>query len=116
MKSLNPGIKRTVEWLNASGFRTTDSGDGRTHYYECDRPIPYVVILVAAHQMVEEIHRLAVLLEGVGVVVEPMNEDNSAPNIQGTFDAAWDEAVIDLTNVSNELIDWSRAEKGGRDA
>lgn len=35
--NLNPGIARTVQWLNSQGFMTTDSGDGATHDHECDR-------------------------------------------------------------------------------
>ena len=43
---INPGIRRTVEWLNAHGFRTTDSGDGVTHMAECDRGYAYVSIII----------------------------------------------------------------------
>ena len=44
--SLNPGIRETVRWLHLLGYTTTDSGDGQTRQFECDRGDPYVVVKV----------------------------------------------------------------------
>jgi len=43
---LNPGIRETVRWFHNLGYTTTDSGDGKTRQFECDRPDPYVVVKV----------------------------------------------------------------------
>jgi hypothetical protein len=44
-ENINPGIRDLVSELNSHGWRTTDSGDGHTHRFECDRPNPYVCII-----------------------------------------------------------------------
>lgn len=44
--SLNPGIRETVRWFHDQGYPTTDSGDGKTRQFECDRTEPYVVVRV----------------------------------------------------------------------
>lgn len=60
--ALNPGIRRTVVMLRAAGFMTMDSGDGKTHEFECDLDVPYVHIKVEPAQLVDEAHRLLALV------------------------------------------------------
>lgn len=37
MPDINPGIRLTVGMLNAAGHKTTDSGDGETRSFMCER-------------------------------------------------------------------------------
>lgn len=98
---INPGILNTVQWLRSHGFNTVDSGDGKTHLYECDLPVPYVHILVRADDMASECKRLAALLREKGITVESMNQDNSVPCIQCHWDVSNDEneGAISMYNV-----------------
>lgn len=98
---INPGILNTVQWLRSHGFNTVDSGDGKTHLYECDLPVPYVHILVRADDMASECKRLAALLREKGITVEPMNQDNSVPCIQCHWDVSnnENEGAISMYNV-----------------
>jgi len=59
---VNPGIVKTVEWLRSHQFSTCDSGDGKTHDFECDQPYPYVYMEVAAEDLAYEADRLVRLL------------------------------------------------------
>jgi hypothetical protein len=99
MDKLNPGIVKTVEWLQARGFQTTDSGDGATHDYECDMPIPYVHMLVEPDKLVSETRRLRDELATIGVVTEPTNETGTAKSIEASFDPHTNLAVLSVFNV-----------------
>ena len=60
MDKLNPGIVKTVKMLNDAGYTTTDSGDGETHDYECDRDVGYVVVVLKDNaDLVQECHNVA---------------------------------------------------------
>jgi hypothetical protein len=97
---LNPGIVRTVAWLNELGFKTCDSG-GKTHEYECDRDHAYVVIEVA-NGLFGETHRLVEELKAKGVLVQPIG--SSGPCIQASYDPANRLMFIDLMNVDDALL------------
>jgi len=107
-ETLNPGIRRTVEMLNRAGFETCDSGDGETHEYGCDRPYPYVVIMVPAFALVEETGRLVDILEDIGITVDPISEDDCGVHIQATFDPGIKDgryaAMIDLQGVHDRML------------
>jgi hypothetical protein len=108
-KDINPGIAQTVAWLNANGFRTTDSGDGETHMAECDRPYPYVVIILDSPlDIVPEVDRLALLLADLGVVVGPLDETGGGPYIQGMYAHSAGPALIDMMNISDKTLFRSR--------
>jgi hypothetical protein len=105
VKGLNPGIRRTVKWLNENGFPTTDSGDGKTHDYGCDRPFPYVVIRPAPDKhLEEEADALMVLLEQQGVKVMQLGVQEGAPWIQASYDPTNGIGLIDLANVDDALL------------
>ena len=75
---LNPGVRRTVAWLNAKGWPTCDSGDGETRDHECDRDHAYVVIQLPPHRVphiVAEVEGLASALRVGGVVLAPLGPD-----------------------------------------
>ena len=103
MSNLNPGIVRTVEWLNAHGFKTIDSGDGETHDYECDRPYPYVVMITSPDKLVDEAERLYSLLSSEGFLLAPFGCESDAC-IQASYDPADGTAVIELINLADK--DW----------
>lgn len=63
MSPLNPGIRETVAFLRQKGFNTTDSGDGVTHDFGCDRDYAYVCMTVSpADSLVAEADRLLGIL------------------------------------------------------
>lgn len=98
-KSLNPGIQKTVEWLNGLGFKTTDSGDGKTHDFGCDQPCSYVHIMVSPENLIHETIKLKMELKVKGIDVMPMNEENSVPCILSEYNPAEKFATISLYNV-----------------
>jgi len=104
MSDLNPGIAKTVAWLNAMGFATCDSGDGETHDFECDRPYPYVVISVSPADLVAETHRLMVSLSAFGIEVKPLGPENSGPHIEAIYLPATGTAFIELHHVKDEVL------------
>lgn len=108
-EKLNPGIRKTVQWLRANGFRTTDSGDGKTKEFECDRGMPYVCILVEPERMFTDTMRLNKLLEEKGLTPIPMNQDCSGgPFLQVNFDPSLygqdGAAILDLMYVDDKLL------------
>ena len=98
---INHGIRRTVEWLNEKGFETCDSGDGRTHLYECDRDYPYVVMRVKPERMVIRALFLQDLLKAEGVELSPIGLE---PCVQASYDPVNQTAFLDLMNVDDTLL------------
>jgi len=104
---INPGIQKTVALLNAHGFRTTDSGDGETHDYECDRPEGYVCVVVDdPAKLTAETDRLAALLIRFGVKVGPWTgeDGDDSTQVQASYDACDKIAVIDVSPVVDKLL------------
>lgn len=102
---INPGIRKTVEWLREQGFDTCDSGDGATHMAECDRDHPYVVMTVEPSRLIEETHRLRAALETLGLEVVNMGPDpNDGVSIQASYDPVTAIGCIDLMGLRDR--DW----------
>lgn len=106
MTDINPGIRGTVAWLNANGFKTCDSGDGKTHDFECDRDTAYVVVQVPASLLVTESDRLYTILTRKLIRVgeigpEPVDE---MVMIQSTYDPANGLAFIDVIGLSDVML------------
>lgn len=97
---MNPGIVKTVEWLQSLGFKTTDSGDGETHDYECDRLYPYVVMACHPNVLIDNCKYLQSQLSTKNIQIYPVGGDR--PCIQGSFDPADQTAVIELMNVKDK--------------
>jgi len=99
LATLNPGIRHTVQKLREWGFDTRDSGDGKTHEFDCDLPVPFVHISVADPACLHlDMRALMNLLDAEGVPVGMCDEAGEAPNIEGCILAdmsAW----IHLFNV-----------------
>jgi hypothetical protein len=69
---LDPGIRRVVAWLTEHGFRTTDSGDGRTKFTNGAGPpdalpFPHVFMRTSPQMMVRDADRLRSLVEKEGL-------------------------------------------------
>lgn len=99
LSTLNPGIRKTVEFLRSNGFDTIDSGDGETRTFDCDLGIPYVHIQVDPDKLVSETKRLAGLLKTVGVEVLAQNEEGTAPTIEGSFEPVSNLGIISMFNI-----------------
>lgn len=114
---LNPGIVATVEWLRSHGFTTCDSGDGETHDFECDLPIPYVHMEVAPNAIASEALRLRALLESLGVRISEGSEDGTTPSIAATYDPANNVAIVSLFNVrlDGQTPESAATQKPGQD-
>lgn len=107
MINLNPGIRKTVQWLNENGFKTTDSGDGETHDFECDLDFPYVHIETSPEEMVDDALRLAGLLESKGVKFRTLHPENPGPTMQVTW-VPREQAIISVFNVKDADLDWQQ--------
>lgn len=100
---INPGIRETVAFLNQWGFRTTDSGDGKTHDYECDREYPYVVLVTEPKSLIAEADRLVSMLAANGINLQAIHED-MPPSVQASYDPISKTAVIELMCVDDALL------------
>lgn len=102
---INPGIKKTVEWLNLKGFKTCDSGDGKTHDFECDRDYPYVCMLVDPEKLISETNRLSdLLLHELNLEVYSVSLERT-PCIQATYDPTNRFGIIDLMYVDDKVFE-----------
>jgi hypothetical protein len=100
---INPGIRRTVEWLNSLGYTTVDSGDGETHDYECDREEPYVVVQAMQPIMLTPwSDRLKELLEEKGVTVSPVGQ--GPVFIEASYDPVNKLPFINITGVTDAML------------
>jgi hypothetical protein len=79
LSTLNPGIRRVVAYLFATGFVPTDSGDGKTHEHDCDLPFPYVHMIVPSDREEAEIERLHAAFGARGIVLHPALPDEERP-------------------------------------
>jgi hypothetical protein len=101
---LNPGIRRTVAWLNENGFATCDSGDGETHDHACDREEPYVVVQVTPPSALTlDADRLRKLLTERGIKVVPVGIDGGTW-VQATYDPSNRIAFIDVSHIHDRLL------------
>jgi hypothetical protein len=110
MSEINPGIRKTVEWLQILGFETTDSGDGSTHDFECDRPHGYVAMMVAPMRLAAEADRLRRALEDRGIEVHACSEDESKTFISASYDPVDGSAILSVQPITDAMF------PGGADA
>jgi hypothetical protein len=105
---ITPGIIKTVEWLNANGFITSDSGDGVTNVeagMEGALDYPNVAIPVQPTGLVYLASALLILLKRVGVEVLPASEDTSIPCISASYDPADNSAIVMLYGVDDKMLE-----------
>lgn len=111
LAELDSGIREVVGWLHRNGFRTTDSGDGRSKFgggeaQDGALPFPSVAIVVDdAAELVVECDRLADLLAFFGIAVTPVSPEfvKGEVAIQGTYEPG-SAAVIFLAGLDDELL------------
>jgi hypothetical protein len=97
---INPGIRKTVEWLQSHGFKTCDSGDGETHDHECDLTIPYVHMVVDDQDtLTSEANRLVGLLKKEGIQIGHEDGTGFAKVVHAAYDAGNQVATLHLFNV-----------------
>lgn len=106
---LNPGIVRTLEWLRKHGFETTDSGDGKTHQFGCDLPVPYVhMSVLPASALVDKADMLLRLLNKMGISFadDAFNDEGEmiGPHIEAHYSPADGLATISLFNVHDATL------------
>lgn len=116
-QDLDPGIRGVVRFLVARGFRTVDSGDGRSKFDADGSPLdgwesdddrfdwvmefPHVVVESAPEFLAIDCRRLLDTLRHVGIHVEAQGPDASSPSIQGTYDPCNDKAFIVLAGLDD---------------
>ena len=102
MDNINPGIKKTVKWFNDLGYKTSDSGDGVTHDFECDRDYAYVTILLDDPMTLStQADRIKALIEERGVSVLAVGE---YPCIQADYDPVNKLAIIQVMGLSDKEL------------
>ena len=102
MDEINPGIRKTVALLNANGFKTTDSGDGETHDYACDRDVGYVVVKVLPHQdLVDTANRIHDLLVDNGI---SFKVDLDGVQIQASYSPVDKYQLVDIHNIHDRML------------
>lgn len=88
LEDIDPGVRRTVEWLRAHGFDTTRSSDGQDVEHG-----PYIEFVVAQRWLMQtECERLATLLRAYGVHPVPAGtNDGESVEIHGLYCPVTDE-------------------------
>lgn len=100
---LNPGVVKTVQFLNENGFKTTDSGDGKTHDFPCDQGRPYVVVRTEPEKLITEADRLKALLTAHGIPVDQVGYEREV-SIQGSYDPVNGIALLQIDNLCDEVL------------
>lgn len=111
--SLDPGIRRVVEWLDERGFDTCASGDGRSKpgkKREQEDGVtwafdyPHVFMRVQPpKRLIYEANRLHRCLASIGIGSCNVGTPNGVW-IQATYDPRNLTAVIELAGVDDELL------------
>jgi len=101
---LNPNICKVVALLRANGFDTMDSGDGQTHDYECDLPIPYVHSRVDSGAMAREADRMQALFEAEGIAFNGIDEDGNGVSVEATYSSVDGIATVSLFGVHDGML------------
>jgi hypothetical protein len=110
---LDPGIRRTVRLLNNWGFRTSDSGDGRsklgTPGEACMLPVPNVVITSTRKDLLGEADALVHLLRARGGINLDASRDDDGQEvpivmIEASYDPIGGGAIILLTGVDDAMM------------
>lgn len=108
IEGLNPGIRETVAFLRAHGFATIDSGDGRTHEYECDQSVAYVHMRVMPpDDLISESQRLYDLLGDRIVFSDPVMDGDTVtlgPMIEAHYSPRDGIATISLWHVDDDTL------------
>lgn len=105
--TLNPGIHKLVKLLHENHFATTDSGDGKTHEYECDRPYGYVVVKCRPNSIAHTTDELAALLKANGISLGTYESLDGLPTgtvITATYSPGDEYAYIDVSYIYDTML------------
>ncbi len=106
--SLDEGVRETVRWLRGLGFKTTDSGDGRSKFKVNPNvealDHPHVFMVVEPDLAIHEAKRLRFELSKVAVEADPCD-------VQLMFDPLDGVAVLTLSFVDDERLGLARKSK-----
>jgi hypothetical protein len=112
IENIDPGVRRLVAWLRVSGFRTTDSGDGKIKIEAgatedggvC--PFPHVAMVVEPDDLVHEARRLSHLLKNDhGVTIYPTPpEPTGEPELDVSYNVHNDRAMMVLIHVDDSML------------
>lgn len=113
--ALNQGIRETVRFLRRNGFRTTDSGDGKTNVeagMEGAIDEPHVVSRSTVADVVEEARRLWAILTDLGLESAAFGEHGGGKfAIEAHYDVGAIVSTITLWGVDDDVL---RATPAGR--
>ncbi len=116
MSDLPKRLRKTIEWLNRQGFKTTDSGDGQNHAdgMECALEFVHIVVVADPGVMAAEADRLHLLFSRAGVDfgkvvldVAVQNGEDPASKIEATYDPQDEVATIIIYGVEDSDFDWT---------
>jgi hypothetical protein len=99
---INPGIRNVVAWLQAQGFNTTDSGDGKTNVGVIEGALdyPHVIMTVVPADLILCADRLVRELGQLGVEVE--QPGGEGPWVEASYDPVTKVGLIALGNFDDE--------------
>jgi hypothetical protein len=111
---IDPGVRKLVQWLNENGFKTSDSGDGKSKLAEDNEGIldfPHVNIICTPGVMVhlanllcQKINKLGIKLGEQGTLKEPF--------IQASYDPCLpDIGSIMLCNVDDAMLEEAQSKE-----
>lgn len=99
---LDDGIRETVLWLRANGFRTIDSGDGKKGH-PCAHSFPNVWMVVEPAAAIAETDRLMGLLCSYNIAINGKADD--CPTVDMTYTPGQTEpALIRMFYVDDALL------------
>lgn len=112
-EDLDPGVRRTVAWLRALGFVTTDSGDGVSKAEAIAEgeamEFPHVVMVSTPEALHQDATMLLVRLQEASV-------DPDAFQIEATYDPFRGSAIILLSGVNDSMLPKATSVPVSRDA
>lgn len=100
IEALDPGIRRTVWWLQCEGFHTTDSGDGVSKKEAIEDnealPLPHVFMTCDPKALIGAANKLRDLLCSIGLA--------GAGRVEGSYSPDDGIAIIALYDVNDDLL------------
>lgn len=101
---LAPGIRDTVRWLRANGFRTINSGDGIHHECVCDKHYAFVQMTIEPEFLIAETDRLDALVKSYGIDAEEWADDDFEPLLVHGDYLPGHGALICLDYIDDEVL------------
>jgi hypothetical protein len=109
---LDPGIRKTVVWMNTLGYETTDSGDGKTKpaqgltLEDGVRPEAHVCIPFDREDQMHWygwVDRLMWHMRALSISVVPVGHPDGVW-LQMTYDPVTGRAILDVVHLDDERL------------